>query len=62
MALRIVPLDCALVFLSASAAIRLARDIAVTTTPERLDPVVKRTAGLHLAFGLLYTLGILLGG
>ena len=62
MALRIVPLDCALVFLSAAAAIRLARDIAVTTTPERLDPVVKRTAGLHLAFGLLYTLGILLGG
>src|SRR5918911_2046011 len=62
MALRIVPLDCALVFLSAAAAIRLTRDIAVTTTPERLDPVVKRTAGLHLAFGLLYTLGILLGG
>src|ERR687884_2180585 len=56
MALRIVPLDCALVFLSAAAAIRLTRDIAVTTTPERLDPVVKRTAGLHLAFGLLYTL------
>jgi 1,4-dihydroxy-2-naphthoate octaprenyltransferase len=61
MALRIVPLDCALVFLSAAAAIRLTRDIAVTTTPERLDPVVKRTAGLHLAFGLLYTLGIMLG-
>jgi 1,4-dihydroxy-2-naphthoate octaprenyltransferase len=62
MALRIVPLECALVFLSASAAIRLWRDIAVTTTPERLDPVVKRTAGLHLAFGLLYTVGVLLGG
>jgi 1,4-dihydroxy-2-naphthoate octaprenyltransferase len=62
MALRIVPLECALVFLSVSAALRLWRDIAVITTPERLDPVVKRTAGLHLAFGLLYTVGVLLGG
>ena len=62
MALRTIPLECALVFLSASSAIRLWRDIGVTTTPERLDPVVKRTAGLHLAFGLLYTVGILLGG
>ena len=62
MALRIVPLECALVFLSVSTALRLWRDIAVTTTPERLDPVVKRTAGLHLAFGLLYTVGVLLGG
>jgi 1,4-dihydroxy-2-naphthoate polyprenyltransferase len=62
MALRIVPLECALVFLSASTALRLWRDIAVTTTPERLDPVVKRTAGLHLAFGLLYAAGVLLGG
>ena len=62
MALRIVPLECALVFLSASAALRLWRDIGMITTPERLDPVVKRTAGLHLAFGLLYTVGVLLGG
>ena len=62
MALRMVPLECALVFLSVSTALRLWRDIAVTTTPERLDPVVKRTAGLHLAFGLLYTVGVLLGG
>jgi 1,4-dihydroxy-2-naphthoate polyprenyltransferase len=62
MALDVVPLECALVFLSVSAAIRLWRDIGVTTTPERLDPLVKRTAGLHLAFGLLYTAGILLGG
>src|SRR3712207_2717645 len=43
MALRIVPLECALVFLSASAALRLWRDIGVITTPERLDPVVKRS-------------------
>jgi 1,4-dihydroxy-2-naphthoate octaprenyltransferase len=62
MALHIIPLECALVFLSASAALRLWRDIGMTTTPERLDPVVKRTAGLHLAFGLLYTVGVLLGG
>jgi 1,4-dihydroxy-2-naphthoate octaprenyltransferase len=62
MAFDVVPLECALVFLSASAALRLWRDIGVTTTPERLDPVVKRTAGLHLAFGLLYTVGVLLGG
>jgi 1,4-dihydroxy-2-naphthoate polyprenyltransferase len=61
MALRIVPLECAVVFLSATPAIRLWRDIATTTTPERLDPVVKRTAGLHLVFGLLYTAGVLLG-
>ena len=61
MALRVVPLECALVFLSATPAIRLCRDIATTTTPERLDPVVKRTAGLHLVFGLLYTSGALLG-
>jgi len=62
MALDVVPLECALAFLSASAAIRLWRDIGSTTTPERLDPVVKRTAGLHLGFGLLYTVGVLLGG
>ena len=61
MALHVVPLECALVFLSATPAIRLWRDIAATTTPERLDPVVKRTAGLHLVFGLLYTVGVLLG-
>jgi 1,4-dihydroxy-2-naphthoate octaprenyltransferase len=61
MASHIVPLECALVFLSAAPAIRLWRDIAATTTPERLDPVVKRTAGLHLVFGLLYTAGVLLG-
>src|ERR687896_150563 len=61
MALRLVPLECAVVFLSATPAIRLWRDIGRTTTPERLDPVVKRTAGLHLVFGLLYTAGVLLG-
>jgi 1,4-dihydroxy-2-naphthoate octaprenyltransferase len=61
MAFGVVPLECALVFLSATPAIRLWRDIGRTTTPDRLDPVVKRTAGLHLVFGLLYTAGVLLG-
>ncbi len=61
MALRIVPLDCAVVLLSITPALRLWRDIGTNTTPERLDPVVKRTAGLHLVFGLLYTAGVLLG-
>lgn len=58
----VVPPECALVLLSATMAIRLSRDIAGITTPQRLDPIVKRTAGLHLVFGLLYTAGILLGG
>ncbi len=57
----VVPPECALVLLSATMAIRLSRDIAQITTPQRLDPVVKRTAGLHLVFGLLYTAGVLLG-
>jgi 1,4-dihydroxy-2-naphthoate octaprenyltransferase len=61
MAFGVVPLECAVIFLSATPAIRLWREIATTTTPERLDPVVKRTAGLHLLFGLLYTAGVLLG-
>jgi 1,4-dihydroxy-2-naphthoate octaprenyltransferase len=61
MAFRVVPLECAVVLLSATPAIRLWRDIGINTTPERLAPVVKRTAGLHLVFGLLYTTGVLLG-
>ena len=61
MAFGVVPPECALVLLSATMAIRLSRDIAQFTTPQRLDPVVKRTAGLHLIFGLLYTAGILVG-
>ena len=57
----LVPPECALVFPSLFAASRLWRDIARYSTPQRLDPVVKRTAGLHLVFGLLYTAGVLLG-
>ena len=62
MAFGVVPLTCALVYPSIFAAFRLWQDIARHSTPRRLDPVVKRTAGLHLVFGLLYTSGILLGG
>jgi 1,4-dihydroxy-2-naphthoate octaprenyltransferase len=61
MAFRIIPPECALVFPSVFAAFRLWRDIAAYSTPRRLDPVVKRTAALHLIFGLLYTAGVLLG-
>ena len=57
----VVPPECALVFPSVFAALRLWRDVASYSTPSRLDPVVKRTAGLHLVFGLLYTVGILIG-
>jgi len=61
MVFRVVPPECALVFPSVFAALRLWRDVAAYSTPRRLDPVVKRTAGLHLVFGLLYTVGVLLG-
>ena len=61
MAFGVVPPECVLVFPSVFAASRLWRDIAQYSTPSRLDPVVKRTAGLHLVFGLLYTAGVLIG-
>jgi 1,4-dihydroxy-2-naphthoate polyprenyltransferase len=57
----LVPLYAALVLLSLPLAARLWRAVASTTVPERLDAVVKKTAGLHLLFGLLYTAGVLLG-
>jgi 1,4-dihydroxy-2-naphthoate octaprenyltransferase len=62
LAFGVVPPECALVFPSLFAALRLWRDIAAYSTPRRLDPVVKRTAGLHLVFGLLYTAGVMIGG
>ncbi len=62
MAFGVVPLECALVYPSIFAALRLWGDVAKYSTPRRLDPVVKRTAGLHLVFGLLYTAGVLIGG
>src|SRR3712207_9564550 len=62
MALRTVPVECALVLLSVTPALRLWRDIGTNMSPERLDPVVKATAGLHLLFGLLYKARVMLGG
>ena len=62
MAFGVVPLECAVVYPSLFAALRLWRDVARHSSPKRLDPVVKRTAGLHLVFGLLYTTGVVLGG
>jgi 1,4-dihydroxy-2-naphthoate octaprenyltransferase len=56
----VVPPGGLLAGISIPLAIRVWRHIAATTVPERLDPVVKGTAGLHAVFGLLYTVGILL--
>ncbi|MGI8650394.1 MAG: 1,4-dihydroxy-2-naphthoate polyprenyltransferase [Rubrobacter sp.] len=50
-----------LVFLSLPLLIKLWSGITSSKVPAQLDPVVKQTAGLHLVFGLLYTLGVLLG-
>lgn len=58
----VVPWTAAVALLSLPILFRLWLAIASTRIPARLDPVVKRTAGLHLSFGLLYTIGILIGG
>lgn len=60
--LGLVPLDAGLVVASAPLLPVLWRGIAATRVPELLDPVVKKTAGLHASFGLLYCVGVLLGG
>lgn len=57
----IVPWTAAVVVLSLPILFRLWGAIASTKVPAELDPVVKRTAGLHLAFGVLYVVGVLLG-
>ena len=60
--LGLVPLGTGLVVASAPLLPGLWRGIASARVPELLDPVVKRTAGLHASFGLLYCIGVLLGG
>ena len=60
--LGIVPLGAGIVVLSALLVPRLWRGIAATRDPNLLDPVVKKTAGLHAVFGLLYCAGVLIGG
>ena len=57
----LVPVSAALVLVSVPLLPGLWRGISSARVPERLDPVVKKTAGLHAAFGLLYCLGVLLG-
>jgi 1,4-dihydroxy-2-naphthoate octaprenyltransferase len=47
-----------LTLLSVPLALWLWRAIVATTVSQRLDRVVKGTAGLHLVFGVLYTVGI----
>jgi 1,4-dihydroxy-2-naphthoate octaprenyltransferase len=41
-------------------AARLVRTVAATAEPHVLNGVLRKTAGLHLRFGLLLTLGLLL--
>lgn len=56
----VVSFGALLVLLSTPLAVRHWNRVSASTIPERLDPVVKGTAGLHAVFGLLYTVGILL--
>jgi 1,4-dihydroxy-2-naphthoate octaprenyltransferase len=57
----IVPPTAGLALLSAALVPRLWHGIAATNVPRQLDPVVKKTAGLHALFGVLYCVGVLLG-
>ncbi|CAN5653817.1 1,4-dihydroxy-2-naphthoate polyprenyltransferase [soil metagenome] len=56
----LVPPASGLAVLSLPLTLRLWRGISSTTIPDRLDAVVKGTAGLHAVFGLLYTIGVLI--
>lgn len=56
----LIPIAAGLVLLSVPLTLRVWWRIAATTIPERLDAVVKGTAGLHAVFGLLYTAGVLI--
>ena len=58
--LGLVPPGALLAALSLALVPRLWRGISATTNPDRLDPIVKGTAGLHAVFGLLYTAGVLI--
>ncbi len=49
-----------LVFVAFPIAWRLTREIAVETTPARLNMLVRRSAGLHLVYGALASLGLAL--
>ena len=57
----VMPWSASVVVLSLPLAAKVWRGISSSTRPEVLDPVVKATAGLHLTFGLLYAVGVLVG-
>lgn len=57
----VMPWSAGLVVLSLPLAVKVWRGISSSTRPERLDPIVKATAGVHLTFGLLYAAGVLVG-
>ena len=57
----VMPWSASVVVLSLPLAAKIWRGIASSTRPDLLDPVVKATAGLHLTFGLLYAVGVLVG-
>lgn len=49
-----------LVFVAFPIALRLTREIAVETAPGRLNGLVRRSAGLHLVYGALASVGLAL--
>jgi 1,4-dihydroxy-2-naphthoate octaprenyltransferase len=49
-----------LVFAALPIAVRLTREIAVETSPGKLNMLVRRSAGLHLVFGSLASIGLAL--
>ena len=49
-----------LVFVAFPVALRLTREIAVETAPARLNGLVRRSAGLHLVYGALASIGLAL--
>ncbi len=57
----VMPWSAGLVVLSLPLAVKVWRGISSSTRPERLDPIVKATASVHLTFGLLYAAGVLVG-
>lgn len=57
----VVPWSALLALLSVPLLVRVWRGIGRSKVPAEVDPFVKKTAGLHLVFGLLYSLGALLG-
>jgi 1,4-dihydroxy-2-naphthoate octaprenyltransferase len=49
-----------LVFIALPIAFKLTREIAVETAPARLNQLVRQSAGLHLVYGTLVSVGLTL--